>query len=215
MTLTVGGDTSLSLAIPIRSVMHLVLNRKLTVNLRNPEPGTLGVFGIGVGLMKDPDSGAIALGPDKIQPGLELHSLRVLDTGEVRLQIVTIMARPDKILNLSLDPIDWSLDAADTFTSGATSRFTKPVEKALDQLPGANLRFDPVLGPARLFTQLAGKSAARELGIHREQFEKYILSKDAAELRQALLGTRQTWMQVSDWLDSPAIPQWAIRGEIV
>ncbi len=215
LAFTIGGDNSLSVAVPMRTVMHLVLSADLTLNQRNPEPGTLGVFGIGVGLMKDPNAGPVALGPDKVQPGLELHSLRVLDSGEVRLRTVTIMARPHKLLDLSLDPIEWSLDAAERLTMGAAVQYTKPLRRVLGRIPAMGFRFDPVFGPARLLTRLLGKGVSGELGVAGEQFEKYILSKHAIELRQGLLGTRQTWLQVPDWLDSSSVPEWAKRGEIV
>ncbi len=207
------GSAAPSLVVPLGSTQHLVLNADLTVNRRDPESGTLGVFGVGFGLVKDPARSLFAVGPDRIQPGLELQYLRVLESGEVRARSVTIMQRPQKILNLSMDPIDWGFRAAEFLTLGASTRFTTPVEKALDGLPARGMGFDPVFGSIRLLNVLTGNRAANELCISKERIERDILIKHSMAIRQALLGSRQTWLQVPDWLDRAAIPEWVAQGE--
>jgi hypothetical protein len=211
LDLSVGGEYSLALAVPLGVTVHNVMSADLIVNQRQPYPGTRGAFGIGFGMMKDADTGVIAYGPGKVQPGLGLQYLRVLDSGEVRLRVVTIMARPDKVLNVSFDPIDWGLQAADLMTLGAARRFTKPIEQALGRLPMRGLGFDPVLSSVRLLNLATGGRAADELCISKEHFEEQIVAKDAITLRQALLGTRQIWLQVPNWLDPAAIPRWVLQ----
>lgn len=211
LNVSVGGDYSLDLAVPLGVTVHNVMNADLIVNQRQPYPGTRGAFGIGFGMMRDPAGGVISYGPGKVQPGLGLQYLRVLDSGEVRLRVVTIMARPEKILSVSLDPVAWSLQAADLMTLGAARRFTKPIEQALGRLPMRGSGFDPLFGSVRLLNLATGGRAADELCISKEYFEKEIVAKDAITLRQALLGTRQTWLQVPNWLDPAAIPRWVLQ----
>jgi hypothetical protein len=211
LNVSVGGEYSLALAVPLGITVHTVMSADLIVNQRQPSPGTRGTFGIGFGMMRDPAGGVIAYGPGKVQPGLGLQYLRVLDSGEVRLRVVTIMARPDKVLNVSLDPIDWGREAADLMTLGAARRFTRPIEQALGRLPMRGIGFDPLLGSVRLLNLATGGRAADGLCISKEHIEKEIVAKDAVTLRHALLGTRQTWLQVPDWLDPAAIPRWVLQ----
>ncbi|HVT19297.1 MAG TPA: hypothetical protein VHQ90_24350 [Thermoanaerobaculia bacterium] len=206
----VAGDYSLALAVPLGITVHNVLSEDLIVNQRRPSPGTRGAFGIGFGMMRDAASGVIDYGPGKVQPGMGLQYLQVLDSGEVRLRVVTIMARPDELLNLSLDPVAWGREAADLLTRGAASRFTKPLAQAWGQLAGRGLGFDPLLGALRLLNLATGGKAADELCLSKEELEKQIVAKDAVTLRGALLGTRQIWLRVPNWLDPVDIPRWVL-----
>jgi hypothetical protein len=210
--ITVGsGNGRLSLALPIGTTMHLVLNQNLIVNQPKPNAGILAEFGVGFGLIRDPVEGVIAFGLDSVQPGLELQFLRVRDSGEVRLRTVTILARPKNLLNLSINPLDWGLQIADLATPVAARWFTKPAEKALKRLsrPG----FGPLLASFSLLNPLIPKKGGSPLFGLKEHFEKEMLAKDALGLRQALLGTRMTWLQVTDWVNGP-IPPWVRQGKI-
>jgi hypothetical protein len=110
------GDTGLGLAVPFHGAGRMVLSSDLTVRLSHPLPGVTGEFGPGFATMK-PGPG-ISLGPISTPPGLRFQTLRVLDTGEVRLHTVTIMARNPGILKFFLNPIAWGKDVAYRITVG-------------------------------------------------------------------------------------------------
>ena len=84
----------------------------------------------------------------------------------------------------------------------------------MNQLPGPSFGFDPVLGAVRWLNLLTGHRAADELCISPEQVEKEVLAKTALAMRQMALASRQIWLQVPDWLDGAAIPDWVRRGEV-
>jgi hypothetical protein len=211
---TVSTDNDLlSLVVPIGSTMHLVLNESLIVNQPEREGRVLGAFGVGFGLISGPATGVINFGPDKVQPALGLQYLEVRDSGEIRLRTVTIMATPAKLLNLSLDPLNWGLQAADLMTLGAAEPLTSPVQKRLKQLPLPKLGFDPLLTSSGILNRLIPDGGKKQLLASKDHYRKEILAKDALGLRQALLGTRPTWLQVPDWVNGP-IPDWVRRGQI-
>lgn len=208
------GDDAPSLVVPLRTVAHAVTSTALGENRRAPEPGTLGVFGPGFGLMRAQDPGVLAVSPDMIQPGLRLQLLRVLETGEVRFRGVMIVPRPERVVNFSLLAPDLFLGVADAMTLGAARRWAQPVRRALEGTSLPNAGFDPVLTSIQLLNLLTGNRAATELCISKEQVEKEILGKDAVGMQQITLAARQNWLQVPDWLDGDAIPPWVARGEV-
>jgi hypothetical protein len=213
--ITIGGarDESPSFVLPLTTTVHSVTSADLTVNRRDPGPGTLGAFGAGFGLIRAANPGVLAVAPDMIQPGLRLQFLRVLATGEVRFRGIMIMPIPESVVNFSVLAPELWFGAADFMTLGATRRFTRPLKQALERLPLTDVGFDPVLGPVRWLNLLTGNRAAEELCISREQVEKEILAKDAQVTQLGALGSRQTWLRVPDWLDREAIPDWVRRGD--
>jgi hypothetical protein len=88
------------------------------------------------------------------------------------------------------------------------------MKNALKGLSDDRMRVDPVFGPVSLFGGML-EGAAKSVGVEKEHFEKQILAQDAIGLRDSLLGTRQTWMQVSNWLDKATIPDWIAAGDVV
>lgn len=214
--ITIGGasDEAPSLVIPLTTTVHCVMSADLIVNQRAPAAGTLAAFGPGCGLISAARRGVLSIAPEMIRPGLRLQSLRVLETGEVRFRGVMIMPRPERIASFSVLAPDVWLGALDFMTLGATRGVTQPLKRALDRLPVPDIRFDPVLSSVQLLNLLTCNRAATELCISQEQIEKEILAKDSLGMRREALGSRQTWLQVPDWLDSAAIPEWVVRGEI-
>jgi hypothetical protein len=216
LSLAVGGDNSFSLSVPLKTAIHLILSADLIANRRHPRPGVLGEFGAGFALMKRNGNGPLAIGPDKIQPGFQLQTLAVLDTSEVRLRIVTIMARPGGILNLSFNPVLWGEEIAEKATSQVPG-----LAGSMKQMSASNgaahlgAHFDPWFGPVRLMSSVGGKGLTSEVSLSWEQIERNILCAEAIGLRNALLGTRAAWMQVPDWLDAGAIPDWVVQGRVV
>jgi len=207
------GENAPSIVIPLRTIAHTVASAALCENRRAPEPGTLGVFGPGFGLVGADRPGVLAVAPGMVQPGLRLQHLRVLASGEVRFRGVMIMPRPSQIVNFNVLAPDLFFAAADMMTLGAARRWTQPLKEALDRVPLPDLGFDPLLTSVQMLNVMTGGRAASELCISQEQIEKEILAKDATGMRQLTVATRQNWLQVPNWLDREAIPPWIVRGE--
>jgi hypothetical protein len=86
------------------------------------------------------------------------------------------------------------------------------MQRAVDQLPLRGIGLDPVFGSIRLLNLLTANWPANALCISKEQIEKDILAKHATAIRQSILASRQTWLQIPNWLNSPALPEWVVQG---
>lgn len=195
LTLTAGSQ--LSLIIPLRRTVPVVMDAQLAINRTHPAPGVLGEYGVGFARIACP-AGLLRFGPDKDQPGLDLQFLRILDSGEIRLRSVTIVAVPAKLLDVSWNPLRWSLGAVDFFSLGMTRAITRPVREALDQLPGV---------PLDLLKALSDLPAGSK-----REFLQEILAQEASRNLRTLLATRQVWMTGSDWLNPLSLPPWIHAG---
>jgi hypothetical protein len=142
VSLAVPGSSTLSVSAPLAASSTLALHADLTVRRRLPGPGIIGEFG--AGFCPVPPAGLQSLVGDFgfLQTGLRRQTLRVYDTGEMRLRAVTIMRR-----------------------------WTAPLESVA----------------------------------------KRLLRAHATHLRDQLLGTRDIWQQVSNWLDASSIPGWLLQ----
>jgi hypothetical protein len=136
----------------------------------------------------------------------------VLESGETRARLVFIANRPERILNVSINPVDWSFRLADLMSFGLTSALFAPARNALNRLPLRLNGFDPVSAYVALANQLTGGLAAEELCISRDQLEKDFLIQHFMQHYQMLTGSLLTWRRIRNWLDTAALPEWVIKG---
>lgn len=194
---TLNAGNEISLVIPLRRTVPVAMDASLAINRTNPAPGVLGEYGVGFARIACP-TGLLRFGPDKDQPGLDLQFLRILDSGEIRLRSVTIVAVPAKLLDLSWNPLRWSLGLFDALTLGTARDMTRPVREALDRLP--EVPIDPVEALSGL--RPAGK----------REMLKHVLAQEASRNLKTLLATRQIWMTGRDWLNPQVLPSWIHTG---
>jgi hypothetical protein len=200
-------------AIPLRAQQWVVASRDFILNEDHPAPGVLGQYGYGYAVLKDPtDRGLLAYGPGQFDAGFQLFHFRVLDSGEVRAKLVFVVNRPERILNLSLNPVTWSLTLADLVSFGLSSQLLAPVQEMLAQLPFRGGSLDPVFGSIDLLNWFTGGLAARELCISRDDLEKEFLVQHFMQNYDLIVGSLQTWRQIPDWLNSAALPEWVVTG---
>ncbi len=198
---------------PLREDSYLVTSRELVTHGERPAPGVLGRYGFGYAFISDPSAeDLLVYGPSQLQPAFETIDFEVLDSGEVRVEMAFTAYRPDRILNLNLDPVDWGLTAANIATLGLAAPFLTPVKEAFDRLPLPEASVDPVFGSVSLANLLTGGLAARELCISREQLEKDFLIQHFMQHYEMAVGSLLTWRQIPDWLDRQALPKWVITG---
>lgn len=122
VTIALPWAAGLSVSTPLAASAILAMHADLTIRRRDPEPGVLGEFGQAfcpvspAGLTP---SGGLA----DLQSGLRLQTLRVRDTGEVRLKVVTILRR--------------GAAASQPFTNGSALTRTAHALLTLSRLAGA------------------------------------------------------------------------------
>jgi len=93
VSMAVPGSSSLSMSAPIPASSTLGLHADLTIRRRLPGPGIIGEFGTGLSPIPPAGLRSLVGDFDFLQTGLRLQTLRVYDTGEIRLRTVTIMRR--------------------------------------------------------------------------------------------------------------------------
>ena len=206
------GPGALELSIPLTEESYLVLTRDFIANEDAPASGMLGRYGFGYAFIKDPSQGLIAYGPGQFDAAIELIDFHVLESGETRVSMAFVVNRPQKIANVALDPLGWSLRVADVFSLGLTSRLLAPVKSALDMAPTSLGVFDPVFTYISAANALSANKAAEELCISREQLERDFLVQHFMQHYTTIVGSLLTWRQIPDWLDEAALPEWVVTG---
>lgn len=207
------GSNGPGLSIPLTENSYLVLSRDFILNRDNCSPDCLGRYGLGYAFIRDPSEGLIGYGPGQFRAAIEIINFEVSTRGEIRVSMIFIADRPERIVNVSLNPVDWGFRLADFFSLGTTSRILAPVKNTLERIPTAVDSFDPVYGFVSLINSLTANQAAQQLCISREQLEKDFLAQHFIQHYVTIVGSLLTWRQIPDWLDSNALPHWVVRGQ--
>jgi len=175
------------------------------------KPRVLGEYGVGYAFVKTPTAGLFAYGPGAFEAAVELINFRIYETGYMSVRMIFISNRPTNVVNLVIDPVDWSFRLADVFSFGLASRALAPVRNVLRSLP---LRFtvDPVLAYVDAANAVSNGNAARSLCVSRETLEKLFLVQHFRQHYQTVLSSLETWRLVPDWLDEKNLPPWVISG---
>jgi len=172
----------------------------------------LGCYGLGYAFIRDPTQGEIAYGPGQFRAAIEIINFEVSKQGEINVSMIFVADRPERIANVSLNPVDWSFRLADIFSLGMTSRFLAPVRGTLKQIPPATDNFDPVYGFITLANALSANQAAQQFCISKKQLEKRFLAQHFTQHYVTVVGSLMTWRQIPDWLDTAALPEWVVTG---
>jgi hypothetical protein len=93
VSMAVPGSSSVSMSAPLPASSTFALHSDLTVRRRLPGPGIIGEFGAAFSPIPPAGLRSLVRDVDFLQTGLRLQTLRVYDTGEVRLRTATIMRR--------------------------------------------------------------------------------------------------------------------------
>ncbi len=207
------GPGTPTVVLPLDEGSYLVMNRDFVVDEDAPAPDLLGRYGFGYAFIKNPGQSPLAYGPGEFEAAIEIIQFVVDTAGRVRAEAIFVVNRPTRIANVSLNPLDWAYQAATLMTFGASRFFLAPFKQAADLLPGSGLSFDPVtlyVAGANLAT--AGQ-AARDFCISLEQLEREFLILHFQQHYQTLVGSLQTWRQITDWLaPEEELPRWVVTG---
>jgi hypothetical protein len=204
-----------SVSLPLNEQSHLIMSREFIQDETNPEPGVLGRYGFGYAFVRELKPALTAYGPGEFRAAIETFKFDVLESGEISVSMVFVADRPQKVLNVPLDPVNWTFGISDLFTFGMTSRLLSPVKSMLDRLPTNVATFDPVFPSITLINALTANQASEVLCVSRETLEKEFLVKHFMQHYQTMVGSLTTWRGVRDWLDSAAVPEWVVAGRSI
>jgi hypothetical protein len=204
------GDSGPQLSLPLAEASYLVLAPGFVCEQDDPAAGILGRYGFGYSFIKNPTSGFLSYGPGEFEAALELIQWTVGSSGETTVSMAFVANRPQRITNLTLDPVALGLRLAEWGTLGLAAPLLAP----LRELTAGRFRLH--LDPAFGFVDLANLAtlglAARELCWSREQLEKDFLAKHFLQHYQAIAGSLLSWRLVCDWLDAAAVPERIVEG---
>lgn len=207
------GTTSPQLLVPLKEESYLIVTPEFVRNVDAPEPGVLGEYGFGYAFIRNPHRGPFAYGPGEFEAAFQTITFKVLESGETRVKMVFTSDQPQKILNLTLDPIDWSFAMADFMSLGQASRILAPFKSMLQQMPFRDFNVDPTVSTLDLMNALTAGQAAQQLSLSKEELYRGFLRRHSLQHYQTVLSSLRTFRQIPDWLDDAALPDWVVRGE--
>jgi hypothetical protein len=207
------GPDALALVLPLEEENYLVLSPEFVTNRDRPTAGVLGEYGFGYALLRSPARrGVFAFGPGQFGAGFQLVTFRLRDSGAVHARLAFAVNRPQRVLDVPVDPVGWGLRLLDLMTLGLASRFLGR-EGGLAE--GSALRlgeFDPVTAYIAAANLLTAGQAAERLCISLEQLERAFLLQHFMQHYEMLVGSLLTWRRVPDWLDREALPAGIVQG---
>ncbi|MBT6148456.1 MAG: hypothetical protein HOH74_23685 [Gemmatimonadetes bacterium] len=200
------------LTVPLKEESYLLLTPDFIVDEEKPEEGLLGEYGFGYAFIKNPTRGPFAYGPGEFETAYQQINFRVRENGESYVRMIFVSNRPDKIMNLSFDPVSWGFSLADLMSFGLASRFLQPVKSSLEGLSLKGGNMDPTLAAMGLLNVLTDGQAAERFDLSSDQLYKNFLVQHSRQHYQTIMGSHMTWRQIPDWLDSAALPHWVVSG---
>ncbi|MEQ1727707.1 MAG: hypothetical protein ABL982_04940 [Vicinamibacterales bacterium] len=210
------GPDGLKVGVPLKEVTHLLMTPESVIDRDNPAPGILGEYGFSYGLLPyTADAGIFAYGPGHFSAGFQSIVFQVLEDGAVRVRAVFVVNRPDKVLSIDVDPVEWSFRLANRMTFNMAGRAMAPLKALADMLPLRVSGVDPVslyISGANLLT---GGMAARHLGISMEQLERMMLVQHFKQHYSMLINSLLAWRMVPDWTRPETLPDFCNRGLVV
>jgi hypothetical protein len=204
----------LSLNFPLREETYIVISRDLVTNLDNPTPDRLGQYGVGYALLKPaPNPTIFAYGPGHFEAGFQLIDFDVDTSGKINVQMVFVSNRPQRVLDLDLNPASIGFAFADLMTLGLVSRFLAPVRSALERLSPRLPNLDPVTAYITAVNAATGNFSEDELCTSLKTLERDpMLLTHFMEHYEMISGALATWRHVQSWLDREQVPEGVKEG---
>ena len=201
------GSGNPQVVVPLQEDSYLVVSRDFVRDEAEPEPHLLGRYGFGYSFLKNPRQGVLAYGPGEFEAAIERIDFEVHRSGETRVAMTFVANRPERLVNVSLDPLALGVRMADLASLGLASRFLGGAPTS-----PARIEADPLYAYVDLANLVTGGAAARELCISRDQLDREFLVKHFMQHYQTIAGSLTAWRRVRDWLDEGSLPAWVISG---
>lgn len=201
------------LSLPLPEAQYVIFHETFVRDELEPPGGFRGRFNFGYAMLKPlHDHSVLAYGPGQFDAGFQLFDFRVRHDGTIRVQMPFVVNRPAKILDVSLNPLDWAFRAAEIATLGRSSQLLEPLHFAADRLPFRPGGIDPVSISIDLVNLFTFGQAARRLCISKESLERFFLIFHFNQYYTMITGSLLTWRQIRDWLDRRNLPEWVKTG---
>ncbi len=193
----------------------LVLTEALIVDDPTPqESDDLGRYGLGYAFLPAVEESLLAFGPGRFEAACQLIRFHVKKSGEVKVRMAFVANRPEKVIDVSVDPVSWGLRLADLLSLGTASSVLEPVQKMWQRVPRPG-SVDVVQSYINLANTLTGGIAAKNLGVSKRQLHKNFLAAHFDQNYNVVAGSLMIWRQIPDWLDQEALPDWVRSGRII
>jgi hypothetical protein len=199
---------------PARESTHLLVAPSFVTRTDDPEPGVLGEYGFGYGFVRYAPGGPalLAYGPGRFRAAVQALRFRLMTNGEIRARTTFVVARPDRIAAVDVDPIGWSVQLADLVTFRMASRLMSPVLAMADRLPLHARDFDPVAAYLWTANTLTAGLAENYLGLSKVAVEKRVLFQHLRAHQEMLHRSLRIWRMVPDWTAHAKLPGFCHRG---
>ena len=199
---------------PAKQSTYLLMAPAFVVNAHDPEPGVLGHYGFGYAFVPYASGGPglLAYGPGRFRAAVQAVSFKLMANGEIRARTMFVVARPDKIAAVDVDPIGWSVQLADLVTFRMASRLMGPVLAMADRLPLHARDFDPVAAYIWMANTMTAGMAENYLGISKAALEKRMLFQHLRSHQEMLHRSLRIWRMVPDWTAHAKLPDFCHRG---
>jgi hypothetical protein len=203
-----------SLYFPLREETYIAVSRDFITNRDEPAPGLLGQYGLGYVLLRPaPRPTIFAYGPGHFTAGFQLIDFSMNKRGQSSVRMVFVSNRPNRVLDLDLNPVALGFGLADLMTFGMASRFFGPVRGALERVTPSVQNFDPVTAYIAFVNLLTGGVARDELCTSLATLERDpMLLTHFMEHYELISGALATWRHVQNWLDRADIPEGVKEG---
>ena len=201
------------LSVPLPESQYIIYHRDFVADELSPQSGVLGRFSFGYAMLKPlHDHSVLAYGPGQFDAGFQLFDWTVNADGTIRVLMPFVVNQPTKILDISLDPLDWAFKFANLVTLGRASQLLEPLHFALDQLPLRPGGFDPVFTSIELINLFTLGQASKQLCISKRALEEFFLIFHFNQYYTMITGSLLTWRQIRDWLDARSLPEFVKTG---
>ncbi len=203
-----------SLNFPLREETYIVISSDFITNLDDPMPDLLGQYGFGYALLRPaPRRTIFAYGPGHFDAGFQLIDFNLDSRGKINVRMVFVSNRPQRVLDLNVNPVSISFALADLMTFGLTSRFLAPVRDTLERFSPRLQNLDPVTAYITAVNVATGNFARDELCTSLKTLERDpMLLTHFMEHYQMISGALVTWRHVQSWLDRADLPEGLKEG---
>lgn len=199
---------------PLREETYIVISSDFVTDLNNPAPDQLGQYGLGYALLKPaPRKTVFAYGPGHFDAGFQLIDFNVDSRGKINVRMVFVSNRPQRVLDLDVNPVSIGFAFADLMTLGFVSRFFAPLRNRLEHLSPRLQNLDPVTAYIASVNAATGDFARSELCTSLKTLERDpMLLTHFMEHYEMISGALVTWRHVQSWLDRADLPEGLKEG---
>jgi hypothetical protein len=207
------GPSSFTIGLPQAEEFYLVISPEFVTCRDNPTPEVLGRYGFGYAILKrEKHEGILSLSPDIFRTGFQLLNFELDNKGQSNVHLVMVTNRPQKILDVDINPLAMGFGLANLMSLGFASQVFSSLSGALEKASPRMGRFDPVTAYISLADRLTAGISEEQLCISIKTLEREMLLQTFMQHYDLIVGSIVTWRHTQDWLDPANLPEEATTG---